>query len=502
MTVQPIKAPQPLSNLQATLLSLLFTLPITIVVILLTIGYRDTTGGLYAVAGIFAFGLAAVIFLRPEIGAYVLAVSLVTNVSWIMSDNGLPGINKPLVALVFISILASRILSGNRSLQPIRFKSVELFMLVYGCVILASGFFAADRAKAFDTTFDYFKDFSILLCILFAISSIEQWKRLIWVVIASAAIPASLAVYQVMTGDYTQTFGGFMKSSVDFIVTSLDAVRIGGPVGEPNYYSMILCAIFPLVFYRLIGSRSLLTRFVALLATIAIGFAIITTYSRGGFITFCVMLLAIVLERRVRVSILVIVILLTTATVPFLPKGYLDRLSTLTNLAPSQSLVALYRDDSFRGRFSEMLSGVYMFVEHPILGVGAGNFPGNYQAYARRLGLEQRTEERDPHSLYTEVLAETGTLGVISFAGIFLALFGGLRQAQKRMASLAEHQDLKLWLLSLQIGLAAYLFNSIILHGNFIRYLWMLVSIGIAAIHLTDQIWLRTIESESNKASN
>ena len=70
------------------------------------------------------------------------------------------------------------------------------------------------------------------------------------------------------------------------------------------------------------------------------------------------------------------------------------------------------------------------------------------------------------------------------------------------MASLAEHQDLKLWLLSLQIGLAAYLFNSIILHGNFIRYLWMLVSIGIAAIHLTDQIWSRTIESESNKASN
>lgn len=485
-----------------TLLSLLITLPITLLLLLILIGHRDADLGQYAIAGLFAMGLAAAIFLRPEIGAYVLAVSLVTNISWIMSENGLPGINKPLVALVFISIAASRMVRRDRSNPGIHLKAVELLMLAYGGILFVSVFVANDRFLAFDTTFDFFKDFSMILCILFAITSLAQWKRLIWVVILSAAIPASLAMYQVITGDYAQTFAGFMKGNVDYIVTQVDAVRIGGPVGEPNYYSMILCSIFPLAFYRMIGSRSPWTKGIALLAVIALSFAIVATYSRGGFITFCAMMLLIFVERRVNLSILIIGLMLIMLVVPFLPKGYLDRLSTISSLASDQSLaVSVYRDDSFRGRFSEMFSGIVMYLEHPILGVGAANYTVNYQTYARRLGLEQRTEARDPHSLYIQVLAETGTLGMIAFVGMFSALFIGLRQAQKRMESLAEQQDVKLWLLALQIGLITYLFNSIILHANYIRYLWMLVSIGIVAIHLTDRIWAQSIERKLTMAN-
>jgi O-antigen ligase len=70
-----------------------------------------------------------------------------------------------------------------------------------------------------------------------------------------------------------------------------------------------------------------------------------------------------------------------------------------------------------------MIIAVQMFLENPILGVGKRNYQALYVEYSSMLGLDPRLEDRQAHSLYLELAAEMGMLGLLSFGGILLALF-------------------------------------------------------------------------------
>ncbi|WP_410964468.1 O-antigen ligase family protein, partial [Salmonella sp. SAL4447] len=72
----------------------------------------------------------------------------------------------------------------------------------------------------------------------------------------------------------------------------------------------------------------------------------------------------------------------------------------------------------------------------PLLGVGPGNYQHNFQTYSRRLDLWPRQEDRQAHSLYLEIAAERGVIGLAGFA--LLALFVGSRGW---IASRALHQS-------------------------------------------------------------
>ena len=123
----------------------------------------------------------------------------------------------------------------------------------------------------------------------------------------------------------------------------------------------------------------------------------------------------IALERRISPAFLLGGAAAVLLLLPFLPGNYVERMRSLVTLGSSAE-TAVYQESSFRGRTSEYVSGLLMFADHPLLGVGIKNYPINYQTYSSRLGLDSRTEERDAHSLYIEALAENG---LVRFFDIF-----------------------------------------------------------------------------------
>ena len=181
-----------------------------------------------------------------------------------------------------------------------------------------------------------------------------------------------------------------------------------------------------------------------------------------------------------------LVIIITFVMAQFLPASFIRRLETLTIFTDENASVQ--SEDLFRGRSSEMQTGLNIFIDHPILGVGVGNFEINYQDYAQFLGIEQRTEDRRAHSLYLETAAETGSLGLITFGGIIVSLMVGLAQARRKLRPLKDYPHWATWITSLQMGLVAYLTSSIFLHGDYIRYLWLLVALSIAATYLANDL--------------
>jgi len=157
-------------------------------------------------------------------------------------------------------------------------------------------------------------------------------------------------------------------------------------------------------------------------------------------------------------------------------------LATLSLLTPRDQY-SVYRETSFRGRAAELQAAWEMFIQNPILGLGPNNYAINYQDYARRIGLERRTQEREAHSMYLQIMAETGLIGMVAFGGLFLSLYGGAWHLRRRLREAGDTEGV-MWLAASVAGLTAYMIGGAFLHLAYIRYLWLLVGIVITALHV------------------
>jgi len=208
--------------------------------------------------------------------------------------------------------------------------------------------------------------------------------------------------------------------------------------------------------------------------------AIVFTYSRGSFLILIVLILAMLLTfKRNQMGSWLIVIVATVIIIQFVPTQFSQRIGTLTELIPDASQDTTPTDLSFRGRTSEMIVATQMFMDYPVLGVGLGNYPLHYQEYSRRLGLDQRAEAREAHSLYLEIAAESGLLGILTFGWLLWSIFSGLRQAHQSLikTKVFGHANL---VAAIGFGFSGYLMAGLFIHAAYPRYFWLLVGIALA----------------------
>jgi O-antigen ligase len=139
-----------------------------------------------------------------------------------------------------------------------------------------------------------------------------------------------------------------------------------------------------------------------------------------------------------------------------------------------------------------MLTGLAMFQANPFLGVGFANYTDNYFAYAEDLGVETDIQDvevrREPHSLYIEIMAETGALGMLTFMGFLGLLFSGMYQVRKRYLKSNLKSDVA-WaprITAIMFSLLSFLVAGFFLHGIGFRYIWVLAGMALAIIHIAN----------------
>lgn len=437
------------------------------------------TDSAFLIAGGVIGGFVALwVVLRPQMGLYILAVFTYMNLSDALEVSfGIPKINQPLIGLILVSVLANRVVLQRK---PFIFRGVEATMVFYGFISTISVLFAsANQSAALDRLVDWLKDFAILIIMVQLCDEEKSFKTVLWALILSAAFIASLSWYHTFTGDTGNDFFGLAKSGVHQIIGDVDDVRVTGPLDDPNFYAQILLMIFPLAAYRMLTGVSQTGRLVGTICTILIVGAAIFTYSRGGFLALVVVLGLLVLDRRYNLLKVGMVTVVTLAVLlPILPSGYVDRVLTLGDALPANT--SAQSEASFRGRSSEMIIAMQMFTENPILGVGKRNYQVLYVEYSSLLGLDPRLEDRQAHSLYLELAAEMGMLGILSFSGILVALFISTARARRQFREL-DRPDLSAWTAALQLGIVSYMITSIFLHSDYARYMWMLFAMAASA---------------------
>jgi len=424
-----------------------------------------------AVVGPAAALLAVLVVIDADWALGAVAAFSVLNLANVATDfHGAPTLFLPLLALIATGIAYRWIARGE---QPAGGGRAAVFVTVYAAAAVASLLSAADFAAGRVEADSLLKDGALAVLTGLLLHHSEALRRVVWVMVGCGAALATLTCFQFLTGSFDGNFLGFGQSAVQNIVGGVDDVRISGPIGDPNFYAQWLVMLTPLALDRAFGEPRRFLRLAAWYAAAAMSASVIFSFSRGGALALAAVTLLMLTRPPVRGRMLVAIAVAVVLALPFLPAGYLARLNALGQVGTVESTT----DVSIRGRTAEAGAGWAMFLDHPFIGVGLGNYASNYQAYARDLGIEARRVEREPHNAFLEVGAETGLPGLAAFGALLGGAFWAVRSARRRWGEAGRRAEADL-AYAVGAALAGWLVTSLFLHLDFARPWWLLLGIA------------------------
>jgi putative inorganic carbon (HCO3(-)) transporter len=378
--------------------------------------------------------------------------------------------------------------------QPLVITPVLPFVLAFlGALFLAAAL-SSEPVVARKAVVTYLTEGLLLyLLVSNAVRTTRTLNRVVWVLIIAGTLLGAISIYQELTHSYANNYGGLAQvdrvdSGGGFNIAPQDSEekilrpRLGGPLGSENRYAQIMVVLMPLALIRVFRERSRRLRLLAASASLLILGGLLLTFSRGAAVGLGATLVLMVLLREIKLRQILVLLAVVTAIVALAIPDYVTRLSSLQGVTGiSTTDDSGYPDRAVLGRATENLAAWYTFLDNPLTGVGPGVYFREYsQEYANRLGLRYLESERRGHSLYLEMAADTGVIGL----GAFLALVvTALAYLYRNMRYWRERdRERSMVASSFFFALIAYLGTAFFLHLSYQRYFWLLLALASSAI--------------------
>jgi putative inorganic carbon (HCO3(-)) transporter len=450
-------------------------------------------------AGAIIAGIIIVVFIFVDldVGLVILIVMNYLRISQIgINYYGAPPTALPLTILLLLAIALKWLLTKE---APKGWMSGTILIGLYGIVVFISMFVAEDFSRALESAIEFISNAVVAITIMLLLQRSRSLRGVCWALIASGIFIATLNVFQFVTGTFDNFYYGFAQAgSTMQIVGEYSNYRIGGQIGDPNYFAEFLILIVPVAFYQIGAEKSIIAKAIASYAAIICTLAIILTYSRGGFLALCVVAFFILVLRAPKLGQVLLILALVVVVFRYIPTKYTERIMTIVDLATNR--IDPREEGSFRGRTVAMLTAVEMIKDHPIFGVGIDNFLENYVKYVSKLGIAVSAEPVSPHNLYLEIAAETGLAGLGTFGAILVSLYIGIRRSLKVFKRL-NRPDLISSTLGIGLALIGFFSSAMFIHASYPRFLWMMIGIGFSIPIVASQVLEEYELEEEEKTS-
>jgi len=298
----------------------------------------------------------------------------------------------PFVAVAAAATLAGLIFGRERMRFPVSAVTVVWILFVLWTIVTTQFAVAPD-----DASYELSRMLKVQAMIAVTLLIMGSRQRL---EILVATIALSIGFYGLKGGIFTVATGG--------------AYRVWGPYGSfiegNNEIAFALLIVMPLLKYMFdMADNKWIRR--GLLATMVFSaFAIVGSYSRGAFLGGAAMAFAMWLKSPRKLRFAVPAVLLCVLVVGFMPDSWTNRMETIQDYE---------QDDSAMGRINAWHFAVNLAADRPITGGGFGTFtPALFQKYA-----PSPDDFHDAHSIFFEVLAEQGYVGLVLFVSLGLLAF-------------------------------------------------------------------------------
>jgi len=337
-------------------------------------------------------------------------------------------------AVAVIAYLADRLSHHRPILEFNRETTIVVCLLAWAILTLPLSYWPGGSIGALTNT--YLKTLIVFWLLSHVVNTLPRLQLIAWA-LSLMSVPLALAgLANYMNGNYMQA--GFAPH--ESRILGYDAPL----TGNPNDLALTLNLILPLSTALFLGSRSTAARMV-LLACIGLGaIAIIATFSRAGFLTLALTFVTYLwaLYRRHERHWAVLAMVLVVAALPFIPAGYVERLSTITDIDADPT-------GSAQARWGDTLAALQYVAYNPIVGAGLG------------MDILALNEVRGPlwkeiHNVYLQYAVDLGIPGMILFLMLVAGCIKGASEAQQRSAREPMSKDLYYLAEGIRISLVAF----------------------------------------------
>lgn len=369
------------------------------------------------------FGLLPVVLMRPYVGVYLW--------SWLgyMNPHRLGwgfAYNFPFVQVAAIVTLLSMFFSKEpKSLPNSPLVVVWGLFVLWMCLATAV---AIDPGHSVTELTRTLKIQLMILVTFLLINDKEKLHQLVWVV------AISIGFFGIKGGFFTVATGGNF--------------RVWGPPGSfiqgNNELALALIIVLPLFRYLQLSSQNKWVRRGLVVAMLLCAASILASYSRGAFLAGGAMVVMLWLKSRHRFATGVVGAAVLATFLAFLPDKWFERMSTIENFE---------EDASAMGRINAWQFAFNLALARPLTGGGFDTFtPELFWKYA-----PNPAAFHDAHSIYFEVLAEQGFVGL----GLFLIMWFYTYRIAGKIARQCRSREDMIW----ARDLAAMLQVSIVGYG-------------------------------------
>lgn len=439
---------------------------------------------LFGVAGLLAVVIVA---RRPEAAALLVVGLIYSNAPTVfVTFHSLPVVIGGSVPLILAAPLAYEILIRR---QKIVVTPALPWIVLYLLVQIVSTITSKDTAgSAAELGSFAIEGLGLYLLVTNTVRSPEILRAIIWVLLIVGILLGGLSLFQQLTDTYSNSYFGFAQTESSATgLTDVGLDRLAGPIGEKNRYAQIMLMLMALAIMQVSAERHRWLKVAALVSAALAAIAIALTFSRGAALAAGIILLVMVALRYIRISHVVAAVALIAVVLIAVP-SYGARVTTITGLLSllSEDPAGSAADNSLVSRATENLTALSVWADHPLVGVGPGEFPSYYRDYADEIGQSVRAQDREAHNLYLGIAAETGSLGLIAFLGAVIVTLWQLARA--RRAAMLTRPDLAAMATGFLLAIVAYLASGLFLHLSYARYFWLILALGGAAAVIIGRI--------------
>lgn len=371
--------------------------------------------------------------------------------------------------------------------------------IIGGFAILIGGISLIVDYRNNRESFNIFRNKNIMiLTILIGIFVIISLASTIWSIDKTTAVLETVRFLEyafifylvLLNADETFISRGFMLFYIAMLISALYGVaqfafnlsnfdvggffgrgRVFGRFENPNYWGAAVNMVIYYPLIRLIENKSKNKTIDALVFLVFFA-NLLLSFTRGSWLGFGLGLVFLAVIRYRRMLLALPVFGVVAMIVPFIR----ERL-----------LLTLKFQDTTLGRIKLWEMAWHMFKDHPLLGVGNGNYRANYFQYLKKYPKLTNWKEVAPtvHNSFLKMFTELGILGGVIFAAIYGMLFYITFQIYRRTQKYKIHSIalLGFWI--------AYLFQNMLNNLIFIPQLnvlvWVVTALLFKGLYLESQ---------------
>jgi O-antigen ligase len=330
--------------------------------------------------------------------------------------------------LIAVLILAwgARLLAEKqpRSLEVLFHSPLFLLAVLLQVFALFSVINARDYDIFLGQSVRRVNNFVLFILITTIVDSQKVVRRIFLVFLFAYFFVGLTVLYEIYSGEsILATVWGETEVALEYTLSS-GQFRVGGPGGDPDF--LAVSVLFPTLVAinmmfepvpRLIKAGVLLVLLLLLISLLATG-------SRGGLGALLIGAGVFWLFTRIRYKYLIGaaagVVVVTTAL-----------LLSLAGAAATERYTGESGGKSLIYRMGWTKMALLMIRDHPLVGVGTGNFVTQYNRYSRTVPYVPRSPYWT-HNSFLQTWAENGVFAFIAYAGLFVTAAGAMLRVIQR----------------------------------------------------------------------